>query len=732
MTDEGRGPVEPGAHFYRSYQLDAHGNPIDKRNAWQTRSLLYVRLIPPGAADVAHYRVRIPKDARGPITFTARLQYRKFAHSYTQFAYAGQPLPGQDPGAVGKAFDDRRFSFGPANIPANVSGQIKDRIPNLPIITLATATSTLQVGDGSAPTVWQPVVDKSSRERWNDWGIGLLLQGDLKGAEYAFTQVTKAEPEYADGWLNVARALIQEGETEAAKPFIREALARNDSLGRIHYFKALTEKADGDYAAAIASLERVVQQYPRDRVVLNQLARVLFLDRRHKEALAVLDRVAAVDPEDLQMHYMAMLAARGLGDETRAAQAEKLFLRFKADESAQAITARPRLLKPEDNNERQPIHEHETVPLRPGARVEPAAAARKGGGGVKEAPLKRLIAGLALAGLALAAAPVSHQAVRPSGSQGLTFTDVTAATGIRFVHNSGRAGRKWLPETMGSGVAFFDADGDGWSDLLFINGRDWSAGSRRSASALYRNNKGAGFTDITAGSGLGVVTYGMGVAAGDYDNDGRMDVYVTSLDGDRLYRNEGGGKFRDVTKAAGIANASFGTSAAWVDYDKDGRLDLFVANYVQWTQQTDLRCTLDGATKSYCTPESYPGTSSEVVSQSGRRAVRGCEPQVRHWRSHEQVARDLDHRFRQRRLARSVRGQRYPAKQAVSQQPGRHVQRCRAAVRRGLQRGRDRARCDGCRRGRLRSIRTATSPRRQLLQPDARPVPQRRQRVVRG
>ncbi len=364
-TDDGRGPVEPGAHFYRSYQLDGHGNPIDKRNAWSARSLLYVRLIPPGAADVAHYRVRIPKDVKGPLTFTARLQYRKFAHAYTQFAYAGQPRPGQSESLVSKAFDDRMFSFDPANIPANVSGQIKDRIPNLPIITLATATSTLQVGDGSAPTVWQPVVDKSSRERWNDWGIGLLLQGDLKGAEYAFTQVTKAEPQYADGWLNVARALIQEGETDAAKPFIREALARDNTLGRIHYFKALTEKADGDYAAAIASLERVVQQYPRDRVVLNQLARVLFLDRRHKEALAVLDRVAAVDPEDLQMHYTAMLAARGLGDEERAARAEKLFLRFKADESAQAITARPRLLKPEDNNERQPIHEHETVRLRP-------------------------------------------------------------------------------------------------------------------------------------------------------------------------------------------------------------------------------------------------------------------------------------------------------------------------------------------------------------------------------
>ena len=172
-------------------------------------------------------------------------------------------------------------------------------------------------------TEWRAVTDKPSRERWNDWGIGLLLQGDLKGAEFAFRQVTQAEPEYADGWLNVARALIQEGETEAAKPFIAQALARNESLGRIHFFKAMVEKADGDYLAALASLERAAALYPRDRVVLNQMARILFLDRRYAEALAVLDRVAAVDPEDVQMHYTAMLAARGLGDEARAEREEQ-------------------------------------------------------------------------------------------------------------------------------------------------------------------------------------------------------------------------------------------------------------------------------------------------------------------------------------------------------------------------------------------------------------------------
>jgi tetratricopeptide (TPR) repeat protein len=218
------------------------------------------------------------------------------------------------------------------------------------------------------------VVDRGARERWNDWGIGLLLQGDLKGAEYAFTQVTRAEPDYADGWLNVARALIQEGDTDRAKPFIAEALARNDSLARIHYFKALIEKADGDYPAAIASLERVVGQYPRDRVALNQLARVLFLDRRHRDALRVLDRVAEVDPEDLQMHYTAMLAARGLGDEARARREEQLFLRFKADEAAQEVTAEPRRLSAELNNARQPIHDHESVPLQRLAGAAPTPA----------------------------------------------------------------------------------------------------------------------------------------------------------------------------------------------------------------------------------------------------------------------------------------------------------------------------------------------------------------------
>jgi Tfp pilus assembly protein PilF len=325
--DSGKGAVEPGAHFYRSYMLDGDGNPIDKRNAFEARSVLYVRLIPPGAADVAHFRVKIPPDAQGPITLTARLNYRKFTAFYTQFSYEGKSAP------------------------------------SLPTITLAQARSQLRLGDAKTVTEWKPVVRREDRERWNDWGIGMLLQGDLKGAEYAFTRVTEASPQYADGWLNVARALIQEGETEAAKPYVEKAMKLAPELARVWFFQALAQKADGDYDAALASLRQAAAKYPRDRVVLNQMGRILFLKRDYTGAVRALEDVLRVDPEDIQAHYNLMLSYRGLGDKEKAEREQRLFLRFKADESAQAITARIRMLRPEENNERQAIHEHEGVRL---------------------------------------------------------------------------------------------------------------------------------------------------------------------------------------------------------------------------------------------------------------------------------------------------------------------------------------------------------------------------------
>ncbi len=189
------------------------------------------------------------------------------------------------------------------------------------------------------------------------------------------------------------------------------------------------------------------------------------------------------------------------------------------------------------------------------------------------------------------------------------FTDVTARAGISFKHSTGATGKKYLPETLGSGCAFLDLDGDGFPDILLLNGNG--------LPALYRNNRNGTFTDVTGASGLKINMKAMGVAAGDYDNDGRPDLYITTLDGDRLFHNEGGMRFRDVTRHSGIVNANFGTSATWFDYDRDGKLDLFVANYVEWSPAKDIYCTLDGRNKSYCTPESYKGTSSRLFHNLG-------------------------------------------------------------------------------------------------------------------
>ena len=155
----------------------------------------------------------------------------------------------------------------------------------------------------------------------------------------------------------------------------------------------------------------------------------------------------------------------------------------------------------------------------------------------------RLVAGAAL--LSFAVAGIAG----PAESANVKFTDVTASAGIHFVHNAGKAGKKYLPETLGSGAAFIDMDGDGWIDILLINSKDWTARGRKSLCALYRNNHNGTFTEITAGSGLDVEMYGIGVSVGDYDNDGRDDIYITALEGDHLFHNEGGGRFRDVTKS---------------------------------------------------------------------------------------------------------------------------------------------------------------------------------------
>ena len=239
------------------------------------------------------------------------------------------------------------------------------------------------------------------------------------------------------------------------------------------------------------------------------------------------------------------------------------------------------------------------------------------------APRKLVLAGVVL--MMLAACQRKSESGQSSKSTStlptppkVLFTDVTQQAGISFVHDNGAFGRKYLPETMGSGVAFLDFDGDGWQDLYFVNSMDWPGHRKKeSLPALYRNKGDGTFEDVTRRAGLAVESYGIGVAAADYDNDGNVDLFVNALGPDHLFHNRGDGTFEEVTAQAGVSDPAFGSSATWVDYDRDGFLDLFTCNYVQWSESTDIFCTLDGVNKSYCTPESYHGATNRLFRNRG-------------------------------------------------------------------------------------------------------------------
>ena len=227
-------------------------------------------------------------------------------------------------------------------------------------------------------------------------------------------------------------------------------------------------------------------------------------------------------------------------------------------------------------------------------------------------------------GVAVGRRPGAAQAfdfaqARGAPSLGFRLTDATAAARIAFTHNSGAYGGKLLPETLGAGCAFLDYDADGWQDILLVNGMDWPGHARkRSTLTLYRNNRDGTFTDVTRAAGLDTEMYGMGVAVGDWNNDGFPDLLVTCVGQNRLFRNTGKGAFVDVTKGSGLdARQGFSTSAVWVDFDRDGLLDLFVCNYVRWSADADVFCSLDGRNKSYCTPEAYRGTTSWLFRNNG-------------------------------------------------------------------------------------------------------------------
>ncbi len=360
---DGNGPVDPSAHFYRSYMLDAHGNLINKRNVWAMRTVLYSRTIPPGAADTVRYRLEIPHDCGETLSLEVKLNYRKFNWWHTQWAYAGVRDPEDKDFQVDKGYDDGKWIW--KGDTSDVAGKIK-AIPNLPITVMADVKATIHVIQKSQnPPSQQTIVLANARERWNDYGIGLLLQGDLRKAKTAFQQVTKIEPNYLDGWVNIARCHIKEGDMKGAEAMLNKAFEiqktlplKNPHRAKVHYFYALIQESYGNYDTAIQHLQQAASQFPRDTRVRNVLGRMHFLKRDYETALTHFQKTLAVDPEDLDAHYNMMRCYRALKNPSMAAKAHKLYMRFKADESADQITGIPRRADPNANRERQPIHEH--------------------------------------------------------------------------------------------------------------------------------------------------------------------------------------------------------------------------------------------------------------------------------------------------------------------------------------------------------------------------------------
>lgn len=373
VADDGKGQVDKDAHFYRSQQIDGHGNVINKRNAWSTRAAAWVHLIPPGAADTVHYRLHIPENSGDKITLHAKLNYRKFMWFNNQFAYAGEVDTSQPQAEVTKHYDDRKWAFTADT--STVAGKLKE-IPTLPIIIVAEDTKSLRVLPKNAPApAPQAVAVKEDWTRWNDYGIGLFLQGDLRNAQVAFEKITEADPQNPDGWVNIGRVHAQEGDTAGARAVLDKALALKPGLARANYFYARVLKQEGKYDEAIAKLHEVLAQYPRDRVVRNELGRIYFLQKKYQDAVKEFQYTLTIDPEDLQAHYNLMLCFNGLGDDKQAEEHKIRYLRYKADESAQALTGPYRQAHPEDNNERQMIHEHVSIALTaPAAKAKPSKA----------------------------------------------------------------------------------------------------------------------------------------------------------------------------------------------------------------------------------------------------------------------------------------------------------------------------------------------------------------------
>lgn len=393
------GPVEEGAEKYRALLVDGHSNPIFRRNAWAARSVVYAKVIPPGAADAVHFRLPVPKDCGKTVTLTAKLNYRKFNWLNNQFAYSGRTKDTLPPsvadgsnavpvglgldkksGLVGRGWDDRPILFD--SDLSTVSGPTK-AVPVLPITVLAQNQIVLPVVDANAAPdapAAPPLDDaakKKERIRWNDYGIGLLLQGDFRHATSAFEQVTKMAPKWPEGYVNIGRVRQAERDSRAAQVAFEKAFALYDAAptpmtpyqkARTQFFYAQTQFDQGKLDESLATLDKVIAVFPEDRNVRNLTGTILFRLGRYDEAITHLNTTLGIDPEDIAAHYNLMKCYRGKGDPASLRQAsihEALYRRFKADETTTDLIGPYQRAHPADNNLAQRIHEHADAIVKP-------------------------------------------------------------------------------------------------------------------------------------------------------------------------------------------------------------------------------------------------------------------------------------------------------------------------------------------------------------------------------
>lgn len=334
------GHVDQAAHFYKALLVDAAGRGIHQRNAQDIYAPVYVHVIGPGTADVAHYGVSIPPEYAGAeVRITARLLWRKFDRRYTEFAYAANPA-----------------GFRPF-----------PQVPDLPVTEIARHEILLPVAR-PGPAREQSSSPAPEWMRHNDYGIALLLQGDTRSAMAAFEQVARLRPDGIDGPRNMARVALQDGDIEQAYRFLERCEALQAGDPQTAWIWGVAHQKAGRYADAEGAYRHVLSRFPQDRATWGNLGRVLYLDGRFEEALKAIDQVLHIDPEDRSAHYHRMLSLRSLGREAEAAAAEQAYTYYQIDESAQVVTRGYRMRHPNANRETQKIHVHD---LRSSPAVSP-------------------------------------------------------------------------------------------------------------------------------------------------------------------------------------------------------------------------------------------------------------------------------------------------------------------------------------------------------------------------